>query len=481
MKAGIRLRNGIICGGLALAGAAFAVGWNTSEAEAAKTFGSTNVIITVDYDQQTMCIKDNGKDAQLQVGVAAYKKAAKNKDAYLTVPAWELYDNTVGDGGVIIDLSRLKNTNDNYIEIKGNNNSEPIAILFPKVEKGVIASYNAKIGQVEVYSSAAAKREGDPITEGLEYRTATGRWNIIEDMGDHDISRYQQGGATLYYRVGAQYDGSSVSGQAEVRLDVQDAQEEIGGVPLIVAGSFAGVEKKVTVPRLANGPKIAVNYATGQFSLGVGQEYRTFDADIETASSLSRIDFTPIDEDAGKAQMTSLDLRKPFILELRKAAVEEKSLATKVTQLVCKKQGVTSGCFEDDFPDKTFDIVNRTTSGGRISVVTDDELVTEDGEEAEPIGQMELYGEYNPVNKKYTLNIYNYNEIYGYDIIVMDAKEIPDGDTKKYTGVAKKTTKLKKITVSGDDKIVYVRRQANTALKSWRTEWVPVGKLIPKE
>lgn len=477
MKTGTKLRNSILCGMFALAGTALAVGWNASEAEAAKTFGGKNVKITIDYDQQTMCIEDNGKDAQLQVGVATYKPATKNKDEYLTVPAWEIYDNTVEDGGVIIDLSRLKNTNDNYIEIKGNNNSEPIAILFPKVEKGVIASYNAKIGQVGFYISAAAKKEGDTITEGLEYRTSTGRWTAIENWEEHDISKYQQGGATLYYRMRAQYDGNSVSGNPAVKLDVtDDAPGEIGGVPLFTAGSFAGVEKKVTISKLANGPKITVNYATGQFSLGVGQEYRIFDANIVTANSLP--DFIPIDEDVTKAQMTSLDLDKPFILELRKAAVDEKSLATKATQLVCAKQGILSSRFEEGFTNKVFDIVNETTSGNRISVVTDDEIESEDGEETDGIGPLELYGEYNEKTKKYTLGVYNFNTLYAYDIIVTD--EIPDKNVKGFTAVAKKTTKVKKLTIAGDGKVVYARRQANAALKSWRTEWKPVGKLVPK-
>lgn len=485
MRKGIRLRSKIVCGMLALAATALMAGWNASEAEAANTFGGLNVRIHIDYDQQTMHIIDQAGDAQLQVGLATYKKATKMKDAYLTVSAWELYDNTVEDGGVTVDLSRLKNTNDNYIEIKGNNNSEPIAILFPQVEKSVTASYNAKLGKVEIYSSAAAKKNGeDPITEGIEYRTATGRWNRIEDMEEHSLAKYQQSGATLYYRLSAQYDTDIIPEETGIPLDVsEEAEEEIGGVPLYTAGSFAGVEKKVTISKLANGPKITVNYVTGQLSLGVGQEYRTFDTDLESAAELASIEFTPVDEEAKKAVPTDLNLKKPFTIELRKFAVEEKSLATKVTQLACAKQGTTYGYFEDSYrTDKAFDIINKTLISNRVYIMTDDEVPSEEDEDAEDIGALQLYGEYNKVNKKYTLNIYNYNQLYGYDIIVVDANEIlvDDVSAKKYTAVAKNTTKLKKITVSGDNKVVYARRQANTSLKSWRTEWKPIGKLVPK-
>jgi hypothetical protein len=447
----------LVTAGLVSAPGAFAATTSTSIA----TSG-----ITIDYANQTLTVKtDSAKDLEVGFSVVSLKstKDKKTNDVTTSISApadanWEWYDNS---GTVVIDLSTLSNTKDNYIQVKGDKTlTTPVTIKIPAVLTKVSAAYDGSTGKVTL-SNTTDKQYITEVTDAIQYKTQYSGWATYT-AGTTDLSKYAYRGASLTFRVAP---STAANDTAVSKL----ATEEIGDTTVYDAKSFPGKELKVKITKLAAGPKIAVNYLTGEITIPAGAQYRT-----TAASATKHGDWTTNDdtnESNGKAVVRKItpSLKKSATyyegatVEVRTPAdASKKKAASKASKLDYAEQGVVKAVL-------TTNSKTVATASTDISTVTIDSKITV---------------AYNA--KKDSIILTNGTADI-YEVIV-----VTDGSTPTMTTKATGTVKAgKSVTNDGTttinaqdttvkaaaDSVIYIRKKGNAKTGVWTTNPVVAGKV----
>lgn len=304
--------------GLLVMGAAAAVYLGASSVDASAAAIPAKDV-TIDYENQQLKLTESAtaKDQEIYFGVATVKsvkdKATNTTSKVLSTTSWDLYDYKAG---LTIDLSSLNPTKDNYIQIKGNKAyTDPLTIKIPAINSKVKAVFNALDASVTV-NDVTNPKAPVAVPYALQYRTLYGTWTTY--TSSTDLTIYQPKGATLYFRA-APYPSAKVSTLTTDANDVVDAAK--AAITVYTSSTFAGKELKVAVGKLANAPKISVDYVKQQFTIAKNTEYR-----INTTSALgtwSGVQAAAVKVDAPATAGT---------LEVRTAATATKP-ASKAAQL----------------------------------------------------------------------------------------------------------------------------------------------------
>lgn len=266
--------------GFAVASLAVVAGAGISavDADAASSIQAKDV--TIDYANQKMTIKETSttKDLELFVAVPTVKVVTKTDKATgvktttstisaVAATAWDEYDyNTTS--GVTVDLSTLNRAKNNYIQIKGDKNAEPLTICIPAVFSKAKAVIDPITAKVEL-KDATNPKELKTLSATTEFRTSYSGWATYDAAKD-DLKFYKQRGATLYFRIAA-----SATGALNTATTTTDIKDTAGNaVTVYQAGSFPGIELKVAVAKLANAPKVTANYTNNTFVIPKNAEYR---------------------------------------------------------------------------------------------------------------------------------------------------------------------------------------------------------------
>lgn len=220
--------------------------------------------VTIDYANQKLMVSASG-DTEIIFGVSTVKANKKVGGYVINTSSWDVYENA--GNGVTIDLSSLNRLKDNYVQIMGELNSEPLTIKIPAVNKDLKANFDSLTGKVSVTNK---KKQPADLPNGaeFEYRTQYSDWQSYE-LTDV-LKMYQQRGATLYFRIKAsETKRLDTYSQTEILKDADGNSVEVKTVD-----SFPGMELKVAVSKLANAPKISINYVNRTMKVPKGILYR---------------------------------------------------------------------------------------------------------------------------------------------------------------------------------------------------------------
>lgn len=388
----------ILQGTLVLAAAAaVSVGVSATDASASQiTIGS----VSINTMEQTLTIGPKC-DAEVAVGVATVKavkdKATGNSKNVLTPAAdaaWDWYDNTAA---VTVDLSSLVNTKDNYIQIKGNSKTDPITIKIPAVDTTVSGKFNAGTGKVEITHKVVKDTVKLEVSDvPFEYKTSYGAWTAFTDSVD--LSRYQQKGASLTFRARAVIDPkvavaavtagkqtlttgnqTTTTIKATNTLDIYANADATVQENIYVSYPFSGKEFKVAIAKLANAPKVTINYLNDTLTIPKGAEYRLVGTTLGTWKGAG--DGTAVTTDTAVNTAKAITLRTERTLndigmvaasgvapaarvEVRTAAVEEQKNDEGKITVAAKAASKWSGV---DF--NALEMIRTNTTGKSSSTV----------------------------------------------------------------------------------------------------------------
>lgn len=307
--------------------------------------------ITVNAAEQTLTVDSEvlgaaeGKNRQIYFGIAKVSVSKSTDKGTLTEPKkWDVYD-TAGSnqGALTISLASLKNTADNYIQIKGSENADPVTILIPKAVK-YRAEFNPTASSDNLTVTRTTKTSGkyDSYSgDNVDIRTQYGSWENkkIEKVDADTFATYQEQGATLYLRVPATksddrkttYVKKVKEGKTTKEVDVTVKQVD----------SFASAEFKLAIKKRPDASAVKVDFLNSTLSLKKGYEYRVLsEADLGTdVGFVGGKDDKKVDYDKN----ATVDITKEMLasgaeamIEQRQAAVttgEKQAIASKVAQL----------------------------------------------------------------------------------------------------------------------------------------------------
>lgn len=418
--------------------------------------------LTVNYDAQQLTVTAAAGDKEIFVAFPTVK-AVKTKDKAtgevtitekVTVKTWDIYDGTS-----TIDLSGLNPLRDSYVMVKGTV-STPVMLHFAPSASGVKLAYDAAN---DVVSFTNAKKEA--LTDNkFQYRTAYGTWadyNVTGKTGTTyaKLTQHAQQGTIVYFREKA---------DAIAKLAAATPKATIDGYTTYEVGHFAGAEAKVKITRLANGPKVTVDYAKHTFTLPVGAEYR-FNY-LPTWTPVATELNAKGKEVAVPVSLGTNTTGGMFEARVAKIDTEKKKAApSKYTQVVYDAVRAATVTLGTPKAPQTSNISGGTVKNGTNNAVTFEYV------------QNAKTGAYTGVKAT------NVSENV-YEIVVSDeylaAANLAKLDAEKVTatlnaqnakgvaGVA--TLALPKF----EGKYVYVRLKADVKAKAWSSSYVYAGKVI---
>ena len=442
----------ILCGLSVVAAAVLLQGNVASAEEEPSTLPTT--AITMDYEKQLMKISEVGmakRDTSINFGFASVKKGV------VKVSNWSVYKY---DEGLTVDLSYLNNQKDNYIQIKGNVNKDPITLLIPSANKKVGVQMNPVNAQVAFCTyTTSMKKDAEEIEDGLvQYRTKYSNWNTYIN-GTTDLSIYQPLGATLYFREGA----DETSTIQEFTDDAYDILKDANGneVPLYTLGSFPGKEVKVTIKKLANSPKVKVDYVKNTCTIPANCEYRA------TAPGDYAAEFgDPLSMKLTKS-LANLLPRGEGWLEIRTAATEKKPFSL-INQIYYKLENPKIVNIDNDR------ITDSTVLAGKDAA----DNYVEDEEDGRVVS---VYEYTKDKSGSYTgLTLTNESTKYAYQVIVLSsASTKPRADVAglKTLNKAKSSSKPGQLKLTGlsTGQKVYIRRMGDAKKQIWSTDFACLG------
>lgn len=430
-----------------LATAALAQFGGTAKEASAASISAAD--ITIDYAKQQLKVnesRDNTgiKDLQIYAGIATVNA----KTNVITEPkSWETYD----DSSATIDLSGLKNNKDNYIQIKGNKNSDAITIKIPAVTEQLKAKFDAVNGVAKV-----TKKDKTDYTGDLQFRTQFSDWADLSNTA-RTFASYTQRGTTLYLRVPA---NPAESLTAATTATVKDKANQ--NVTCLVTKSFPGSEFKMSIAKTADAPKVKLDYANNVYTAVKGQEFRIHD------DSTFGADYSKITVKSDKKPLATLMGERNNILEVRTAATASKP-ASKPTQIRYE--------LEDIAPE----LKNGATTVENASK-NEDKILND------VYGKLTVGATVTPKTKKgvttYNIDFTNASTEYAYNVIVKDVTEaastpaVGDKVTKKIAAhkVGKADTKL--TLALKENQVVFVSRVGNASKKVWSTPYANLGTFV---
>lgn len=455
--------------GMGVCSLAMAAAINAAGAQAAEL--STDNI-SIDYAAQTMEVAPVVTETPVMGGseknvvdkeiLVAYPTVSTNKKGVTTVkvPAqWDTYEMTDAESKAVIDLSKLNVKKDSYIMVKGSSEQSdtPILIHFAPSLSGVKVKYDPTNDKV-AFTVKIEKKDTDVTeSEKFQYRSAFGQWADYT-AGKTALSMYAQQGITVYFRQTASESETAL--KPADKLGKVEGQED-SGYTTYDAGHFAGADAKVKITKLANGPKVTVDYNKHTFTIPKLTEYR-----FNYAS-----EWTTVPMDGTKVAPIPLNLTEAGTFEARVAAVKEGN-----------KQKAASKFTKVDFAA----VETITATGASEEAVLTDVYVGESKEKADiSFGYVE-----NAKGTQIThLQVANGTTDKTVQVVVADSytTETASLATAKVIGTVKPgkagdsgvtATKAKIAIKSVKGKFVYVRYAGDSKAKSWATPYVCVGKAV---
>lgn len=430
-----------------LATAALAQFGGTAKEAAAAASSIAADDIKIDYAKQQLIIDEDITstiDLQIYAGIATVNA----KTNVITEPkSWETYDRSKA----VIDLSGLKNNKDNYIQIKGNKNSDVITVKIPAVTEQLKAKFDAVNGVAKV-----TKKDKTDYTGDLQFRTQFSDWADLSNTA-RTFASYTQRGTTLYLRVPA---NPAESLTAATTATVKDKANQ--DVTCLVTKSFPGSEFKMSIAKTADAPKVKLDYANNVYTAVKNQEFRIHDDSNFGAG------YSVITEKSVKKALANLMGERNNILEVRTAATASKP-ASKPAQIRYElediapklKNGTTPAANASENEDKILnDVYGKLTVGDTVTAVTKKGVTT------------------------YNIDFTNASTDYAYNVIVKDASEaastpaVGDKVTKKISAhkAGRPDTKL---TLSlKENQVVFVSRVGNASKKVWSTPYTNLGTFV---
>lgn len=466
----MRLLNKIAVGASAFAfAAALTAGVVASPAPVAKADKNVTRSDNFNFSKSTLTIENlvNSNDQKI---IVSYPTVDKNSvlSADKNICTYDRGE----DGNVVVDLSTLNPTKDNYIKVSGNN-SDTVVYKIPaaiQLGKGTVASSGA---------ITVTKKDKSTLTttekSSLEYATTSSNWDKATSM---DFSKFLQLGATIRVRV---------AGTENPNVEKASTIKDKAGNTYTykeLDGNLPGKEIKAKIPKMANAPKAKVDYAKRTITIPKDCQYRIngegdkFDKWQDEWVKVTAN--TPLDS-------TKLDLTKDGAVDVRKAATDTKPASKysvtswnkiypmgvfegtdKKIQLVTSGPTITGG-----------DVSGGTLGAGKYDPVTHG-AVTIKSESTK--STVDAKGKVKVVTSSaITINNKDDGALYEYQYVVVDKGTVPKL-TDKVTGTVKKGTE-KVVTVKNDskykDKDIYIRRAAvkTKGSEEWVTDWVKLATI----
>ncbi len=236
--------------------------------------------IVIDYASQSLEVTTT--DAEVMVSFPTVK-LVDGEVAMVQTKKWDVYDESYmqeeqedGSRTVTVDLSLINHKKGGYVAVKTNATSEAYLIHFKGVHTKLSASYQKEEGTVQIIDRAD---EGNVCESAFEYRTQCGNWQDY-DSEMTNLRHYEQRGATLYFREKCGYDDGDEyisRGNLSARAVADKVGLVDGDLDYVLyeaVNTFSGVELKVKITKLRNGPSAAFNYAKRIITVRKNTEYR---------------------------------------------------------------------------------------------------------------------------------------------------------------------------------------------------------------
>lgn len=191
---------------------------------------------------------------------------AKKSGSNYVVSAWDVYDvKDAVNNNIAIDLSSLDSSKENYVQIK-TEGTEPLTLTFKAVAKPKLKGTLTTDGKIEVKDNGAVILPAKEASATYEYRTQYGSWQDYDNIDD--LSKYQDRGAALYFRMKAK----------EVMITPTNGVCEL-------TNALPGKEAKVSIAKRANGPKATVDYVKGTIKLPKNAQFRIITSSTAVAAA----------------------------------------------------------------------------------------------------------------------------------------------------------------------------------------------------
>lgn len=485
--------NKVLQGTLVIAAAtATWLGVSATDASAATTVnvlsdtGATVGTVSLNLDEQTLTFARKGTTAkEVLFGVGA-KTTVKvptetgiaKKDAY-KVAAWDVHDIT--GTTTTIDLSKLSNTKDNYIEIKTDVSSTPVIIKIPAVAATNVVTYDASTNILNF--KAGAKKTSTTAVSSYQFRTAYGSWSEAAELDETGnatdvFADFQYQGATLYLRT----PGVESADIVESETVVYDT-ETLNAVTVQETSSLPGKETKLTIAKQANGPKVTVNYLKAILTFAKGTEWRLITSDSTVTSS-------PDTGYKNESVATFLGDSGSGMLEVRTAKVTGATVAkskcaskwTRVaieapvtlTDLGLMKAGNTTVPVSKGTPNEDGSIISYGDAGVKNAVVS---YVNAVGDNADAVTAAYATTTVKKV-ATYTKVVLTNAGTDAYQVIVVaPGGEAPAADASAKTLKAATAKGASTLTLSGvaDGSTIYIRKAGVAASKTWVGAYEALG------
>lgn len=397
--------------------------------------------VTIDAEKQTLTV--SSQDSTINEVFVAYPKVKNN--AAKAVKAWDIYDASSQSKDVVVDISNLNATKDNYVLVKTDATDVKL-IKIAAVSNKVKGGYDAAKKTI-VLENKTEGASGD-----LEYRTVSGTWDDFDDTVD--LTKYEMTGATVYFRE--KY-ASTVTATEEVTIAGLGEDGADAKLTPAVAASFGGKELKIKITKAANGPKATVNLDAGTYKISKdGLEYRTDLSKDEWASDKKKNDEIAVDTSAAG------------VLEVRTARTTSEAAATTVKAAKATKPAskITQYTYEaaatvPAFTGGTEDVANATPNdaitfkvtakGAKITLEVSNKMTGDDAKDIQVVTIAET----------------------GKD----NAEVVAGLTAKTFKATTVKAGKTSKISVDANS-YVYVRYASNKKTGAWASAFVEAGKVV---
>lgn len=450
----------------------------------------------------TVSAANGAKEILVGTGKANVKKKT------ITVSNWDIYE-PASDGSVKVDLSKLKNTVDNYLVLGTNTTNNVSIVKIPIAAKITKVKFDAKKAVLQAgygaNSSEAALKDLTVDTGAVfEYRTAYSDWtDMVSNSKLPDFSFYQQNGSQLYVRLKGD-DGKGEGGNVDELKQDNDEKLSYNGqseIPVYVAPHLPGKEVKVTIAAMAKGPSLTADFTNGTVKIPKNTEYRLVtdktntiyaggaapapaaSGSDTTTSSPAPVAYVKTLSDGKAHSVTDIltqagatdEAIQTAALEVRKTETDKKP-ASKWNRLMIQRQLPLEGQITVG---GTIDVTAKPSGvppqnptqkydGGGINKAE----VHEDGKNVFTI-------EYATTGSKTKTNIIKITNIgkCSYELRV-GGKDLEAAPTEgKVTKIAAATTRAKTVTLKNvnDYSSIWIRRSGDKKTKNWATLWAKLG------
>lgn len=412
----------------------------TSSVKASVSEGQFNASkVELDLRNQKMIVNDTS-NTEIIFGISTVNKKTGGK--IINTPSWEVYENI--NGGVVIDLSSLNRIKENYIQVKGDRDTIPLTIKIPAVNKDLKAVFMPLTGKVSIKNK---KNQEPNIPNGteFEYRTQYSGWQPFEITDD--LAIYQQRGAVLYFRTKA----PDVQ-KLDDNFDTEKLKDGDGNeIAVKCTGSFPGIEMKVKVGKVANAPKISINYTKRTITIPKGILYRIYEKGINV---LPEWTYTS----------QKLILRDQNLLV--QSLVNNGGILESMTKKNDKKPASRICRLEVDGQEKLD--VSETENGETVLRDVDGMGVQSAVEKSVKKGKI-----------TYTLTLSN-QTVHQYQVVLQDSSAVPGfAAAKPKTIAAAKAGKTKNTKIKGvkEGQYIFIRKKGNNKSKTWTTDYISFGQI----